>query len=69
MKTLAQISFLSLLLSLDEHQKVLVKNLNEAHAPDTTTTGQLERMAEILFKVNKISFSDSELSVDGVSHY
>lgn len=57
------------MLSSDKHQKVLVKTLNEAYVPDTTTVGQLERMAERFFEVNKLSFSDSELPLDGVGHY
>ncbi|XP_019244417.1 PREDICTED: uncharacterized protein LOC109224284 [Nicotiana attenuata] len=45
-KSPSQVSLLSLLISSNEHQKVLLKTLNEAYVPVETTVEQLERMAE-----------------------
>ncbi|XP_070007817.1 uncharacterized protein [Nicotiana sylvestris] len=50
-KSPAQVSLLSLLISLVEHQKVLIKSLNEAYVPIETSIEQLERMAERFFAV------------------
>lgn len=47
---------------------MLIKTLNEAYVPDTTTVSQLERMAQRFFEVNKISFNCNELPIDGVGH-
>ncbi|XP_070050532.1 uncharacterized protein [Nicotiana tomentosiformis] len=51
-KAPSQVSLLSLLMSSNEHQKVLLKTLNEAYVPIETTVEQLERMAERVFEVN-----------------
>ncbi|XP_019252752.1 PREDICTED: uncharacterized protein LOC109231545 [Nicotiana attenuata] len=48
----SQVSLLSLLVCSAEHQKVLIKTLNEAYVPIETTVEQLERMAERFFAVN-----------------
>nr|XP_009767284.1 PREDICTED: uncharacterized protein LOC104218485 [Nicotiana sylvestris] len=45
-KSPAQVFLLSLLMNSTEHQKVLIKTLNEAYVPIETTVEQLERMAE-----------------------
>ncbi|XP_075099426.1 uncharacterized protein LOC142176208 [Nicotiana tabacum] len=45
-KSPAQVSLLSLLMDSTEHQKVLIKTLNEAYVPIETTIEQLERMTE-----------------------
>ncbi|XP_075103689.1 uncharacterized protein LOC142178258 [Nicotiana tabacum] len=66
-KSPAQVSLLSLLISSNEHQKVLIKTLNEAYVPIETTVEQLERMAERFFTVNQISFSKNELPPEGAA--
>ncbi|XP_075101846.1 uncharacterized protein LOC142177273 [Nicotiana tabacum] len=52
----------------DEHQKVLLKTLNEAYVPVETSVEQLERMAERFFEVNRISFSRDDLPQEGAAH-
>ncbi|XP_070018031.1 uncharacterized protein [Nicotiana sylvestris] len=67
-KSPSQVSLLSLLISSSEHQKVLIKTLNEAYVPVETTVEQLERMAERFFKVNRISFSQNDFPTEGATH-
>ncbi|XP_070047325.1 uncharacterized protein [Nicotiana tomentosiformis] len=67
-KTPSQISLLSLLLRLDEHQKIFLKTLNIAYFPVETTVAHLERMAETFFEFNKISFSRDDFPAEGVAH-
>ncbi|XP_075096364.1 uncharacterized protein LOC142174464 [Nicotiana tabacum] len=51
-----------------EHQKVLIRTLNEEYVPIETTVEQLERMAEIFFAINQISFSKNDLPSTGAAH-
>ncbi|XP_070025493.1 uncharacterized protein [Nicotiana sylvestris] len=67
-KSPAQVSLLSLLMNSTEHQKVLIKTLNEDYVPIETTVEQLERMAERFFTINQISFSKNDLPPEGVTH-
>ncbi|KAF3684433.1 putative benzoate carboxyl methyltransferase-like [Capsicum annuum] len=67
-KTPAQISLLSLLLHSKEHRDILLKVLNEAYIPREITINQLEKMVGKIFEVNRISFSDDELPVEGTGH-
>nr|XP_016443491.1 PREDICTED: uncharacterized protein LOC107768855 [Nicotiana tabacum] len=67
-KTPAQISLFSLLLHSEEHRRVLIKTLNEAYVSEKTTVNQLEKMAERLFEVNRITFSDDDLPKEGASY-
>ncbi|XP_075074664.1 uncharacterized protein LOC142162236 [Nicotiana tabacum] len=67
-KSPAQVSLLSLLMNSTEHQKVLIKTLNEAYVPIETTVEQLERMAERFFMINQISFSKNDLPPEGAAH-
>nr|XP_016463986.1 PREDICTED: uncharacterized protein LOC107786984 [Nicotiana tabacum] len=67
-KAPSHVSLLSLLISSNEHQKVLLKTLNEAYVPIETMVEQLERMAERLFEVNQISFSRNDLPPEGAAH-
>ncbi|XP_070006800.1 uncharacterized protein [Nicotiana sylvestris] len=67
-KSPAQASLLSLLMNSTEHQKVLIKTLNEAYVPIETTVEQLERMAERFFMINQISFSKNDLPPEGAAH-
>ncbi|XP_070004597.1 uncharacterized protein [Nicotiana sylvestris] len=67
-KSPSQVSLLSLLMSSNEHQKVLLKMLNEAYVPVKTTVEQSERMAEQFFEVNRISFGRNDLPLQGDAH-
>ncbi|XP_070005095.1 uncharacterized protein [Nicotiana sylvestris] len=67
-KSPAQVSLLSLLMNSTEHQKVLIKTLNEAYVPIETTVEQLERMAERFFTINQISFSKNDLPPERATH-
>ncbi|XP_075108944.1 uncharacterized protein LOC142180773 [Nicotiana tabacum] len=67
-KSPAQFSLLSLLMNSTEHQKVLIKTLNEAYVPIETTVEQLKRMAERFFAVNQISFNKNNLPREGAAH-
>ncbi|XP_060210244.1 uncharacterized protein LOC132637118 [Lycium barbarum] len=67
-KTPAQISLLSLLIHSKEHCQALIRILNEAHVSDKTTVSHLERMANRIFEVNRITFTDDELPVEGEGH-
>ncbi|XP_049358632.1 uncharacterized protein LOC125823282 [Solanum verrucosum] len=67
-KTPAQIFLLSLLIHSDEHRKDVMKILNEAHVPNEVTVSQLEKIAGRIFEVNRITFSDDELPVEGTGH-
>ncbi|XP_070039877.1 uncharacterized protein [Nicotiana tomentosiformis] len=67
-KTPSQVSLLSLLLSSNEHQKVLLKTLNEAYVPVETSVEQLERMAEQYFEDNRISFSHDDFPPEEGAH-
>ncbi|XP_070002640.1 uncharacterized protein [Nicotiana sylvestris] len=64
----AQISFLSLLIHLDEHRRALMKILNEAHVPDKITVNNLEKIANKIFEANRITFSDDEPPLEGMEH-
>ncbi|XP_070022906.1 uncharacterized protein [Nicotiana sylvestris] len=67
-KTPAQISLLSLLIHLDEHRRALMKILNEAHVPDKILVNHLEKIANKIFKVNKVTFFDDKLPMEGTEH-
>ncbi|XP_019265514.1 PREDICTED: uncharacterized protein LOC109243077 [Nicotiana attenuata] len=67
-KTPAQISLLSLLIHSDEHRRALMKILNEAHIPDKISLNHLEKIANKIFEVNKVTFSDDELPVEVTEH-
>ena len=60
-KTPAQI----LLLHSKEHRDIILKVLNEAYVPREITINQLEKMVGKIFEVNRISFFDDELPVEG----
>ncbi|XP_070032739.1 uncharacterized protein [Nicotiana tomentosiformis] len=67
-KTPSQVSLFSPFISSNEHQKVLLKTLNEAYVPVETSVEQLKRMAEQFFEVNRISFSRDDLPQEGAAH-
>nr|XP_016459982.1 PREDICTED: uncharacterized protein LOC107783520 [Nicotiana tabacum] len=63
-----QVSMLSLLIRSAEHQKILLKTLNEAYISVETSVEQLERMTERFFTVNQVSFSKNDLPPEGAAH-
>ncbi|XP_070013157.1 uncharacterized protein [Nicotiana sylvestris] len=67
-KSPAQVSLLSLLMNSTEHQKVLIKTLNEAYVPIEIFVEQLERMAERFSTINQISFNQNDLPPKGAAH-
>ncbi|XP_070028749.1 uncharacterized protein [Nicotiana sylvestris] len=67
-KTPAQISLLSLLIHSDEHRRALMKILNEAHVPNEISVNHLETIADKIFEVNRVTFSDDDLPVEGTEH-
>ncbi|XP_049414681.1 uncharacterized protein LOC125877430 [Solanum stenotomum] len=67
-KTPTQISLLSLLIHSKEHREVLTRILNEAHISESITVGHLEKMANRKFEVNRITFTDDELPLEGSGH-
>ncbi|XP_070046118.1 uncharacterized protein [Nicotiana tomentosiformis] len=52
----------------NEHQKVLLKTLNEAYVPVETSVEQLERIDERFFEGNRISFSCDDFPQEGAAH-
>ncbi|XP_070015359.1 uncharacterized protein [Nicotiana sylvestris] len=67
-KTPAQISLLSLLIHSYEHRHALMKILNEAHIPDKISVNHLQKIANKIFEVNRVTFSDDEVPVEGTEH-
>ncbi|XP_070011293.1 uncharacterized protein [Nicotiana sylvestris] len=67
-KMSAQISLLSLLIHSDEHYRALIKILNEAHVPEKISVNHLETITNKIFEVNRVTFSDDELPVEGTEH-
>ncbi|XP_075077613.1 uncharacterized protein LOC107829533 [Nicotiana tabacum] len=63
-----QVSLLALLMNSAEHQKVLIKTLNEAYVHVDISVEQLERMAERFFAINQITFSKTDLPSEGAAH-
>ncbi|XP_070011859.1 uncharacterized protein [Nicotiana sylvestris] len=66
-KTPAQIFLLSLLIHSDEHLRALMKMMNEVHVPNKISVNHLEKIANKIFEVNRVTFSDDELHVEGRS--
>ncbi|XP_070026518.1 uncharacterized protein [Nicotiana sylvestris] len=52
----------------DEHHRDLMKILNEAHVPDKISVNNLEKIANKIFEVNRVTFSDDKLPVEGTEH-
>ncbi|XP_060182143.1 uncharacterized protein LOC132611787 [Lycium barbarum] len=67
-KAPAHISLLSLLIPSKEHRQTLIRILNETYFSDKTTVSHLEKMANKIFEVNRITFTDNELPVEGSRH-
>ncbi|XP_070008257.1 uncharacterized protein [Nicotiana sylvestris] len=66
--TPAQISLLTLLIHSNEHRQALMKILNKAHIPDKISVNHLEKIANKIFEVNRVTFSDDELPMEGTEH-
>ncbi|XP_070029276.1 uncharacterized protein [Nicotiana sylvestris] len=47
---------------------VLMKILNEAHVPEKIIVNHLENLASKIFEVNRITFSDDKLPMEGTEH-
>ena len=45
-----------------------MKILNEAHVPNKLSVNHLEKVANKIFEVNRVSFSNDELPVEGTEH-
>lgn len=45
-----------------------MKILNEAHVPDKISVNYLEKITNKIFEVNKVTFSDDELPMEGTEH-
>ncbi|XP_070004779.1 uncharacterized protein [Nicotiana sylvestris] len=45
-----------------------MKILNEAHIPDKISVNHLEKIADKIFEVNRVTFSDDELPIEGTEH-
>ncbi|XP_070025064.1 uncharacterized protein [Nicotiana sylvestris] len=54
--------------SANEHRQSLMKILNEAHVPDKISVNHLEKIANKIFEVNRVTFSDDELPEEGTEH-
>ncbi|XP_015079648.1 uncharacterized protein LOC107023462 [Solanum pennellii] len=67
-KTPAQISLSSFLIHSKEHCEVLTRILNEAHISENITVSHLEKMVNQIFEVNRITFTDDELPLEGSGH-
>ena len=67
-KTPAQISLLSLLIHSKEHREVLTRILNEEHISENITVAHFEKMVNRIFEVNRITFTDDELPLEGSGH-
>ncbi|XP_070020582.1 uncharacterized protein [Nicotiana sylvestris] len=67
-KTPAQISLLLLLIHSDEHRQALMKILKEAHVPDKISVNHMENISNKIFEVNRVTFFDDELPVEGTEH-
>ncbi|XP_070029113.1 uncharacterized protein [Nicotiana sylvestris] len=67
-KMSAQISLLSLLIHSDENRRALMKIRNEAHVPDKISVNHLEKIANKIFELKRVTFSDDELPVEGTEH-
>ncbi|XP_070018299.1 uncharacterized protein [Nicotiana sylvestris] len=67
-KSTSEISVIKLSRANNEHRRALMKILNEAHVPDKISENYLEKTANKIFEVNKVTFSDDEFPVEGTEH-
>ncbi|RDX84728.1 hypothetical protein CR513_34179, partial [Mucuna pruriens] len=67
-QTPANISLLSLLMNSENHRKVLIKVLNEAHVDKNISVEKLEGIVGHIIVNNYATFSDAEIPVEGRGH-
>ncbi|XP_070020406.1 uncharacterized protein [Nicotiana sylvestris] len=65
-KSTSERSMIKLSGTNDEHRQALMKILNEAHVK--ISVNHLEKIANKIFEVNRVSFSDDELPMEGTEH-
>ncbi|KAM3360749.1 hypothetical protein P3S68_015603 [Capsicum galapagoense] len=64
----AQISLLSLVIHSEDYRKAIMKILSEVCVPSEIKVNQLEKVVGRILDVNKITFSDDELPIEGIGH-
>ncbi|XP_027072065.1 uncharacterized protein [Coffea arabica] len=64
----AQISILNLLLTSELHREALLKVLTEAQVPKNIPVDKFTHVVEHVLASNQISFSDEDLTSDGIGH-
>ncbi|XP_071909680.1 uncharacterized protein [Coffea arabica] len=67
-KILAQISMLNLLMTSELHRAALLKVLNEAQVPKNIPVDKFTNIVEHVWAYNQISFSDEDLTAEGIGH-
>ena len=64
----AQISVLNLLLTSELHREALLKVLTEAQVPKNIPVDKFTHVVEHILASNQISFSDEDLTSEGIGH-
>ncbi|XP_071917165.1 uncharacterized protein [Coffea arabica] len=64
----AQISMLNLLLTSELHREALLKVVNEAQMPKNIPVDKFTHVVEHVLAFNQISFSDEDLTSEGIGH-
>ncbi|XP_027166352.1 uncharacterized protein LOC113766349 [Coffea eugenioides] len=64
----AQISMLNLLMTSELHRIALLKVLNEAQVPKNSPIDKFTNVVEHVLAPNRISFSDEDLTAEGIGH-
>ena len=64
----AQVSILNLLLTSELHRETLLKVLTEAQVPKNILVDKFTQVVEHVLASNQISFSDEDLTSDGIGH-
>ncbi|XP_071924808.1 uncharacterized protein [Coffea arabica] len=67
-KMSAQVSILNLLLTSELHREALLKVLTEAQVPTNIPVDKFTHVVEHVLASNQISFSDEDLTSDGIGH-
>lgn len=64
----ARISILDLILASDDHRKILIQVLEEAHLPKTIDSGKIRHLISHILDSNVISLIDDDIPVEGTGH-
>ncbi|XP_027065115.1 uncharacterized protein [Coffea arabica] len=64
----AQVSILNLLLTSELHREALLKVLTEAQVPKNIPVDKFTHVVKHVLASNQISFSDEDLTLDGIGH-